>query len=48
LYTDPVNVVAQATGTTGTTGSGIPVNNMQPYLTLRCFIALQGVFPSRN
>jgi microcystin-dependent protein len=48
LYTDPVNVVAQASGTTGATGNGVPVNNMQPYLTVKCFIALFGVFPPRD
>jgi len=28
-------------------GSGLPHNNMQPYLTLNFCIALQGVFPAR-
>jgi microcystin-dependent protein len=45
LYTDPVNVVAQATGTTG---SNAPFNIMQPYVTLKCFISMFGVFPSRD
>lgn len=48
LYTDPSSIVAMATGTTGASGSGVPVNNMQPYLTVKCFIALQGIFPSRD
>lgn len=48
LYTDPVNVVPGATQVTGYAGGGQPVNNMQPYLTVKCFIALEGVFPSRN
>lgn len=48
LYADPVNLVAEATGTTGATGNGTPVNNMQPYLTVKCFIALFGVFPARD
>lgn len=30
------------------TGGGQPHNIMQPYITLHCIIALQGVFPSRN
>jgi microcystin-dependent protein len=34
--------------TTDDAGGGQPHNNMQPYLTLNCIIALQGVFPSRN
>jgi microcystin-dependent protein len=29
-------------------GSGLPHNNMQPYLTLNFCIALQGVFPPRG
>lgn len=30
------------------TGGGQSHNNMQPYTTLNCIIALQGIFPSRN
>ncbi|HXK03321.1 MAG TPA: tail fiber protein [Verrucomicrobiae bacterium] len=29
-------------------GSGLPHNNMQPYLTLSYCIAMQGIFPARN
>lgn len=32
----------------GVTGGSQPHNNMQPYLTLRFCIALQGVFPPRS
>ena len=35
-------------GTTGSTGTGQSVNNMQPYLVVNFCIALTGVFPSRN
>jgi microcystin-dependent protein len=35
-------------GTTGLAGGGQPMSIMQPYTTLNCVIALQGVFPSRN
>jgi microcystin-dependent protein len=48
LYADPTNVVAQAASVTSSAGNGVPVNNMQPYLTIRCFIAVEGIFPSRN
>ncbi len=48
LYTDANNVVPMAAGTTGSTGSSLPVNNMQPFLTINCFIALQGIYPPRN
>ena len=37
-----------ASAQTGTAGGGQPFNNMQPTLTLRACIALQGIFPSRN
>lgn len=30
----------------GATGSGLPVNNLQPYLALNFLIALYGIFPS--
>lgn len=36
-----------AQGAVGITGGGGPHNNMQPFLTLRFCIALQGVFPPR-
>jgi microcystin-dependent protein len=32
----------------GMTGSGTPVNNMQPFLGLNYIICMQGIFPSRN
>lgn len=32
----------------GNTGSGIPYNNMQPYLGLAYIICVQGYYPSRN
>lgn len=33
-------------GVTSTTGSSIPLNIMQPYLSLTYMIAIQGIFPS--
>lgn len=30
------------------TGGSQPHNNMQPFLTLKCIIAVEGIFPSRN
>lgn len=47
LYADPTNTVAQAASVSATAGNGIPVNIMQPFLTVKCFIALEGIFPSR-
>jgi microcystin-dependent protein len=34
--------------TTDGTGGGNPHENRQPFLTLRCVIALQGIFPSQS
>jgi len=31
-----------------TTGNNQPHENMQPYMTMTCIIALEGIFPSRN
>jgi microcystin-dependent protein len=35
-------------GTTMATGGGAPHQNMPPFLALRCIIATQGIFPSRQ
>lgn len=35
-------------GNTGPAGSGIPFNNMQPYLGISYIIALFGIFPPRS
>jgi len=48
LYTDPTNLVSEAATTTSATGGGAPVDNMPPYLTFTCVIAVEGIFPSRN
>lgn len=34
-------------GNTGLTGGAIPVNNVQPYVTINFIIALQGIFPTQ-
>lgn len=39
---------APGSGNTGPAGGGTPFSNMQPYLAMNYFIAIQGVFPSRN
>lgn len=33
---------------TGTTGSGVPINNMQPFIGINFIIALQGIFPPQQ
>ncbi len=48
LYADPTNLTTMAPAQTSVVGSGVPVNNMQPYLAVNCYIALQGIYPSRN
>lgn len=35
-------------GNTGITGSSVPLDIMNPYLTINYSIAIEGIFPSRN
>ena len=49
FYSEPANVTtALASNAIGTSGSGRPHNNLQPYLSLNFSIALQGVVPQRD
>jgi microcystin-dependent protein len=48
IYAAGTPDTALAGNAIGTSGSGQPVNNMQPYLTIRYCVALVGVYPSRN
>ena len=45
LYTEPANLVPLTGGNTGATGGGQPIANVQPYLTVKCFIAVNGTYP---
>jgi len=47
LYADPTPGTTMAPSTTTPTGSGQPISVMQPYTTFSCFIATEGIFPSR-
>lgn len=47
LYYDGSNWIAKKL-VLANTGSGTPINNMQPYLVINYCISLFGVFPSRN
>jgi len=47
-YAPGPGTVAMSSTLTTTTGANAPVPVMPPYVTVRCFIALQGVFPARN
>jgi microcystin-dependent protein len=45
---DVANAVALSPNAIGPSGGNQPHDNMQPYLCINFFIALEGVFPSRN
>ncbi|MEL4245096.1 phage tail protein [Shewanella xiamenensis] len=46
----PINTTTSVhlTGATTNTGNGLPVEVLQPYLTVNFIIALEGIYPSRN
>jgi microcystin-dependent protein len=48
IYAAPGDQATLAPQTLGTSGGGQAHNNMQPYLAVNFFIALNGIFPSRN
>lgn len=48
LYAPGPGTVPMSPVLTSPAGSNAPVPVMQPYLTVNCFIALSGVFPSRD
>jgi microcystin-dependent protein len=47
-YSDQPPDTDLAVGSIGSTGGNFAHNNMPPYLTLNCNIALNGIYPSRN
>jgi microcystin-dependent protein len=47
LYAPGPGTVPMTPVLTSPAGSNAPVPKMQPYVTVRCFIATEGVFPSR-
>lgn len=44
---DPNENMRDSTVEIDTTGNGLPINNMQPWLCVRFCIALQGIYPQR-
>lgn len=48
LYAPGPGTVPMSPVLTSPAGANSPVPVMQPYVTVKCFIALQGIFPSRN
>jgi microcystin-dependent protein len=47
LYAPGPGTIAMSPVLTSPAGNNAPVPVMQPYVTIKCFIALQGIFPSR-
>lgn len=48
IYDPPPSDVSMSTSAITSTGGGQAHENMPPFTTLNCIIALQGLFPSRN
>ena len=48
IYSGAAADTAMSGAAVGSTGGGQPVDNMQPYVTTNCIIALQGYYPSRD
>jgi microcystin-dependent protein len=48
VYAPGPGTLAMSSTLTTTTGANAPVPVMQPYVTVKCFIALVGVFPARD
>lgn len=48
IYSGGTADTAMSGDVIGSTGGGQAVNNMPPYVTTSCIIALQGIFPSRS
>ena len=48
LYAPGPGDVAMQASQSGSIGSGQPISNMQPYLPMKCLIAVFGIFPSQN
>lgn len=48
LYADPTPGTTLAATTTSATGGNQPMPTLPPYTVVNCFIALEGIFPSRN
>lgn len=46
-YSGATAGASMASSQTSSAGQGLPVNNMQPFVTVTCVIATQGVFPAR-
>lgn len=45
---DPAPRTGMAPDALSTAGAGTPINLLKPYLTLKCCIATQGIFPARQ
>ena len=47
-YSDQTGKTTMSSSMVSATGGGLPHENLSPYLTLKCIIALQGIYPSRD
>lgn len=47
-YSNAAPNTTMAHNMVGNTGNGTPVNNMQPFTAIGYYIALQGIYPSRD
>jgi microcystin-dependent protein len=48
MSTGSVVTTTTTTGTTTDTGAGLSFSNLQPFTTLNCVIAMNGLYPPRN
>lgn len=48
LYAEPTNTVGMQSSSTSSAGSGTSIDNVQPFVTTNCYMALFGIFPSQN
>jgi len=48
VYTSSVPNVLMAAGAVENSGASVPHNNRQPYLAVKCCIAIQGIYPPRQ
>jgi len=48
IYSSATANVSMGPSAIGSVGGGKPQDNMPPFLTVNCIIALNGIFPSRN
>lgn len=48
LHAESTNTVGMQSSSTSSVGSGAAISNVQPFRTTNCYMALEGIYPSRN